>query len=174
MKLSVTLLVLGIIILLAACYITGWMDFEAQSQFIQPPADTCNNVLDVHIVQSNEALLHIARYGSYALPVLGVLVLVIAAIQSVKVGARTRRLITINIIAGILVTGLSSIITGWQHSTTTYTGILECNGQFVTFDTVPDVPLLDMLVVGMTLLLGLAIVGAGITQLIKARKTVNT
>ncbi len=171
MKLSVTQIVLGVLIIFAACYVTFWMLREASTQYelVMPhfPVDVTN----INVIQNNETLFNIAAYGSLALPILGVLVLVIGTIQSNKLNARTWQLIMVNITAGILVTALAFIIFRYGKQTFSFTAIIKGTDTLISMNDLLKSSLSMLLTTGATLLLGLAVVGVGIAQLVKSRKT---
>ena len=173
MKLSLTQIILGVLIIFAACYVTGWMIHEAPHQLTQPLPNIPKGMAIIETIQENEALFNLARYGSLALPVLGALVLVIGTIQSVKAGTRTWRLITINIIAGVLITALAFVIGTWGYPTIYYTATLEGSDTLIKISTLPVSDRDVALAIGVTLLLGLAVVGVSIAQIVKSQKTQN-
>ncbi len=172
MKLSVTQMALGILIIFAACYVTGWMIYKAPSQFRQPMPNDTGGVTYIDVTPKDEGLFNVSRYGSYALPVLGVLVLIIGAIQSVKAKARARRLIITNVIAGVLVVALAIIITRWGYPTEFHTAMGGGSDMILIINNNPVRSLLDVQSAsGAILAFGLAVCGCGIAQLVKSRKT---
>lgn len=174
MKLSITQIVLGILIILAAFYVTGWMIHEASSQYEPVIPNFPVDVTNISIIQNNETLFYIATYGSLALPILGVLVLVIGTVQSNKLNARIWQLITINITAGALIIALVLVIFGYGKHTFSATAIIKDTDTVISMDTLSVAFSLSMvLTIGAMLLLGLAVVGVGIAQLVKSRNTQN-
>jgi hypothetical protein len=172
MKLSITQIVLGILIIFGACYVIGWMIHEAPLQFKQPVPNDAGGVTYVDVVPENEALFNIARYGSYFLPVLGILVLIIATVQSARAGARTRSLMITNIIAGVLVAALALIITNGGYPTTFHAIMPAGSDTSLTILTNPGRSLLGVQSATYALfLLGLAVCGIGIAQYVKSLKT---
>jgi flagellar basal body-associated protein FliL len=172
MKLSITQIILGVLIIFAACYITGWMIHEAPHQFTQLVSNNTGGVTYINVVPEDERLFNVSRYGSYALPVLGVLVLIIGTIQSAKADARNRRLIIINIVAGFLIAALAFIITRWGYPTQFHTA--PGGGSNIIIFANPGRSLLGLQSAsGIMVAFGLAVLGVGIAQLIKARKTQN-
>ncbi len=171
MKLSVTVMVLGTLIVLTGCYVTFCMLRESSTEYelVMPvfPVDVTN----ISIIQNNETLFDIAAYGSLALPILGILVLVIGTIQSNKLNARTWQLIMVNIIAGLLVTALAFIIFRYGRQTFTFTAIIKGTDTLISMNDLLKSSLSMLLTTGATLLLGLAVVGVGVAQLVKSRKT---
>jgi hypothetical protein len=171
MKLPIAQTVFGILIVFGACYVTGWMIHEAPQQFSQPVPTDSGGITYINVVPADEALFNVSRYGSYALPVLGVLVLVISAIQSTKVTARTWKLTTVNIIAGILVAALAQIITRWGYPTEFHTAIGTGSDTILRININPGMSLLGVqLASGAIFTLGLAVLGCSIAQLVKSRK----
>jgi hypothetical protein len=171
MKLSATQIILGILIVFGACYVTGWMIHEAPQQFSQPVPTDSGGITYVDVVPADEALFNVSRYGSYALPVLGVLVLVISAIQSVKATARTWKFSIINIIDGALVAALALIIARWGYPMEFHTAIGTGSDTIMWINVNPGRSLLGVQSTsGAIFALGLAVLGCGIAQLVKSRK----
>lgn len=169
MKLSITQAILGVIIILNAVYITGWMIHESPSQLRQPMPDNNGGVTYVDVVPADESLFNVSRYGSYALPVLGVAALVIGVIQSVKADARKKSLFTIYVIAGLLIAVLAAIITRWGYPTEFHT--FPGGGSNTIIFTNPGRSLLGVQSAsGLMVAFGLAVLGCGITQLVLNRK----
>ncbi len=174
MKLSVTQAILGVLIIFAAVYVTGWMIHEAPSQYTQPLVTDAGKTTYIDVVPEDEGLFNVARYGSYALPVLGVLVLVIGTIQSVKAGARNRSLITVSIIAGLITAALAYIITMWGYPTTFHFTPPEGINMLGMILTNPGRSLIGVQSAsGIMTASGLAVLGVGIAQLVKSRKTLS-
>jgi len=171
MKLSATQIVLGILIVLIGCYVTFWMLREASTQYELVTPHFPVDVTNINVIQNNETLFNLAAYGSLALPILGVLILVIGVNQSNKLNARTWQLIIVNIIAGVLVTALAFIIFRYGKQTFTFTAIIKGTDTLIIMNDLLQSSLSMLLTTGATLLLGLAVVGVGIAQLIKTRKT---
>ena len=171
MKLSVTQVILGILIVLTACYVTFWMLREALTQYELVTPHFPVDVTNIHVIQNNETLFDVATYGSLALPILGVLVLVIGAIQANKLNARTWQLIMVNITAGILITALAFIIFRYGKQTFTFTATIAGTDTLISINDLLESSLSMLLTTGVTLLLGLGVVGVGIAQLAKSRKT---
>jgi hypothetical protein len=171
MKLSVTQIILGVLIIFAACYVTGWM-IHTPVPHTYPVTDNDGKVTYVDVIPEDEALYNVSLFGSYLLPVLGVLVLIISTIQTVRAGARTRSLMITNIIAGVLVAALALIITNGGYPTTFHAIMPAGSDTSLTIETNPGRSLLGVhLVTSATFLLGLAVCGIGITQYVKSLKT---
>lgn len=172
MKLSVTQAILGVLIIFAAVYVTGWMIHEAPSQYTQTLVTDDGKTTYIDVVPDNEGLFSVSRYGSYALPVFGVLVLIIGMLQSVKASARNRSLITVSIIAGALTAVLAYIITMWGYPTTFRFTPPEGINMLGIILTNPGRAFVGLqLASGLMVMLGLAMFGVGIAQLVKSRKT---
>jgi vacuolar-type H+-ATPase subunit I/STV1 len=106
--------------------------------------------------------------------VLGVLVLIIGLLQSVKVSARNRNLIMVSIIAGVLTAVLAYIITMWGFPTTFHFTPPEGINMLGTMFTNPGRAFVGLqLAGGLMVMLGLAMFGVGIAQLVKSIKTPN-
>jgi len=170
MKLSVTQAILGVLIILTACYITGWMIHEALSAYQQPISEPAGGITYVDVTPQNDGLFRAARCGSYALPVLGILVLTIGVIQTVKAETRTRRLFITNIIAGALIAALAVIITMWGYPTV-FHGAMDGGSNVIIFSNPGRSYIGVQSASGIMVAFGLAVLGVGIAQLVKSRKT---
>ena len=170
MKLSITQMALGVLIVFAACFITGWMIFEAPDQLQRPAPYLPSELTIINVIQENGILINIARYSSLALPILGVLILIISTFQSAIPKLRTWRIILINMIAGFLIFTLTLIIAIWGYPTITYIATYEGSDLLVKIFSFPNVPDYTMLIHLFLLPLGLAVFGIAIVQLIKSRK----
>lgn len=169
MKLSVTQVILSVLIILTGCYVTFWMLREASTQYELVTPHFPVDVTNINVIQNDETLFDIAAYGSLALPILGVLVLVIGTIQSNKSNARTWQLILVNITAGVLITALAFIIFSYGKQTFTFTATIKGTDTLISTNDLLESSLSGLLTAGAMLLLGLSVVGVGIAQLIKSR-----
>jgi hypothetical protein len=169
MKLSIAQVVLSILIILTACYVTGWMIHEALSAYQQPISEPAGGITYVDVTPQNDGLFRAARCGSYALPVLGILVLTISVIQTVKAEARTLRLFITNIVAGALIAALAIIITMWGYPTQ-FHGALGGGSNVIIFTNPGRSYIGVQSASGIMVALGLAVLGCGIVQLLKSRK----
>jgi hypothetical protein len=171
MKLSVTQVVLGIIIILAACYVTGWMIHKAPSQLTQTMIDNAGKTTYIDAIPENEAMFKIAMYGSYLLPVLGIFLVISGAVQAARGGKTIKSLAILCIISGVLVAGASIIITTWGYPTTFVTPHPDENNRLMMMFSNPGRSLVLIQAVSTFLLLpGLAAAGVGIAQLVKSKK----
>lgn len=172
MKLSVPQIVFSILIILASCYVTGWMIHEAPSLYRQPIPDPGGDVTYVDVTPEDETLFSISRYSSYVLPALGILVLIISTVQSVKAESRSRLLVIINIVAGVLIATSAFFITRWGYPTEFHTAIGTGSDTIMWINVNPGRSLLGLQAASGALIpLGLAVFGCGIFQLISLRKT---
>jgi hypothetical protein len=154
---------------------TGWMIFKAPSDLRLPVTDNSGKVTYVDVVPENEALFNVSRYGSYFLPILGVLILIIGAIQSVKVEARNRSLFITIIVAGMLIAALAFIITRWGYPTQFEAVIPASSDTLLKININPGRSLLGLESASSAIVaLGLAVLGCSIAQLVKSRKIANT
>lgn len=170
MKLSIPQAVFSVIVILAACYITGWMIHEAPSLYRQPIPDLAGNVTYISVIPEDEMFFNIARYSSLALPPLGMLVFIISTIQSVKTEMRSRSLVIINIVAGALIAAAAFFITRWGYPTQFHTAFGSGNNLVIFAN--PGRSLFGLQAASGALIpLGVAILGCSIFQLIPSRKT---
>jgi hypothetical protein len=158
MKLSITQIVLGILIVLTACYIVWWMIFGV-TELLNLKILNESGVMVTDYTPENEVLFTIARYASGLLLGLGLVVLVNGVLWK-KVENKTKLAIT-QIVAGALTVALSAFILIWGYS---FDFIIAVEGG----------PVLDLGrargLTFLTSLLGLAVLGVGIAQFINARK----
>ena len=172
MKLSTAQIILGALIVLAACYVTGWMIHKAPSELRQPNPDTSSTPRYLDVIPENYELFNIARYGSYLLPVAGMFLLVTGAVQNVTPEARKRSLTIANIIAGLLIAATAFIITSWGYPTTFHTVMPQGSNLTGLIFTNPGRSLIAVQSVSAVMvLLGLAALGVNIAQLFKSWKT---
>jgi len=170
-KRSIAQTALGVIIILAACYVTGWMIHKAPDQLTHPVLDNAGITTSIDVIPKDEALFNVARYGSYLLPVLGIFLVIAGTVQAARGRASIKSLAVSCIITGLLVAGASIIITTWGYPTSfvtphgapdrSYLRIFANYGRSLTFIRYLSVSLI---------LPGLAVVGVGIVQLVKSRK----
>jgi hypothetical protein len=154
MKLAITR-ILGGLIVLAGCYVAWWM-LSGVNELLSLTVDNGNGVTVQDFTPENGVLFGIARYASILLPGLGLLILA----GSLRPAKDPRRAATTNIAAGGLVFGISVFILIWGYAL-----------DFIVM--IEGGPILDMsqarLLTTLTALLGLAVSGVGIAQLVKAR-----
>ncbi len=169
MKLSITQIVLGILILLAACYIVGWMIFGAQTLLTMPVPDENDVMRNVNVIPEHEVLFTTARYASGLVFGLGLVVLLTGAFQN-RVESE-KKLAIMQIIAGVLITAVSIFITRWGYPLVFIVPMPEGSNllRSVNINPGPTMVFAIFLTV-LTFLLGLAVLGVGIAQFIKARK----
>jgi hypothetical protein len=169
MKLSVPQIIFSVLIILAACYVTGWMIHEAPSLYRQPIPDPAGEVTYVDVTPEDEMLFDISRYSSYALPPLGILALIISTVQAAKAEARSRLLVIINIVAGVLIAASAFFIITWGFPTQFHAAL--GGGNEITIFTNPGRSLFGVEgASGALIPLGVAVFGCGIFQLISSRK----
>jgi hypothetical protein len=170
MKLSITQIVLGVIIILAVCYITGWMIYKAPGELTHPVLDNAGKTTYVDAIPENEGMFKIAMYGSYLLPVIGIFLVIAGAVQAARGGVSIKSLAISTIIAGVIVAALGFIITTWGYPTTFMTTHPDENNRLMMMFSNPGRSLIFIQSVsGFLLLPGLAVAGVGIAQLVKSK-----
>jgi hypothetical protein len=170
MKLSVTQIALGVLIILAACYVTGWMIHKAPGQLTQPVIGDPGKTTYVDVIPKEEALFNIARYGSWLLPVTGIFLAIAGAVQAARERKTVKRLAISTITAGVIVAALGFIITTWGYPTTFMTAHHDANNRLMMIFSNPGRSLVWIQSVSAFLVLpGLAVAGVGIAQLVKSR-----
>ena len=169
MKLSITQTVLGALILLAAACIAGWMIFGAQSLLNMPVPDESGIMRDTEVFPKYEALFTAARYASGLLLGLGLVVILTGA--SRKTVENAKKLAIRQIVAGALITAASIFINIWGCPTVFIVPMPAGNNLSRFVSIYPGLPMTGaMYLTILTILLGMAVLGVGIAQLVKARK----
>jgi hypothetical protein len=162
-------MVLGVLILLAACYIVGWMIFGAQSLLTMPVPDESDVMRNTNVFPEHETLFAAARYASGLLFGLGLVVLLTGAFQ--KRGESGKKLAVTQITAGVLITAVPIFITRWGYPLVFIVPMPAGSNLLKSVNINPG-PLMvfAMLLTTLTFLLGLAVLGVGIAQFVKARR----
>jgi len=168
MKLSITQLILGVLIVFAACFIVGWMTYNAPDSLRQPQLDDTGTRTYIDVVPDHKALFDVSRYGSYLLPALGILLIITGAVQAARADTRTRNLAVATLAAGALTGALAYIITVYGFPTSFHS--IEPDAENLmhgTFINPGPSQIITQELTGVTTLLGLAVTGCGIAQLVK-------
>jgi hypothetical protein len=174
MKLAVTQVVLGIVIIIAALWVTGWMIYHDEGTFRNPVTGADGELSWVKMAPEHVNLYRIARYGSFALPVLGILLVISGTIQAVKRSAQ-RFPVILQITAGVLVAALAVFIPTWGFPTTYYSVDPGSGDQLLKMFSSSSREVIAAQYSAAALVLpGLAAVAVGIAQLVKLRKTTST
>lgn len=171
MKLAITQTVLGVLIVLAALYIVGWMIHGVPSLLRMPVPGESGIMSYTDGIPKHEALFNTARYASGLIPVFGLVVLVAGTVQAVQTGKRRTKLIVIQMISGALIATVSILIGGWGYPTQ-FTIPMPEGSEVLKQVFINPGPVL-IRVHGLTFLsflLGLAVLGVGIAQYWKARR----
>ncbi|MFA5309566.1 MAG: hypothetical protein WC370_08815 [Dehalococcoidales bacterium] len=172
MKLSVPQIVLGVLIVFACCYVTGWMIFRAPDQSIPTTFFTNETGRYFSLGPEHETLFNVSRYGSYLLPFLGVSLLIIGTVRVVKSGVFTRRFAAVDIIIGVVLAGLAVFIVCWGYPTTFLSkAVPGSDDQFITIIDPGRGMIGPQLATGAIILFSVIVLGAGITRLVKSRKS---
>jgi hypothetical protein len=170
MKLSITQVVFGVLIILAACYITGWTIYKAPGQLTQPVTGDAGKTIYIDVIPENEAMFNIASYGSWLLPVIGIFLVIAGTAQAARGGVSTRGLTIGVVIAGVIVAALGFIITTWGYPTTFMSAHPDENNRLMMVFSNPGRSLVFIQSVsGCLLLPGVAAAGIGVAQLVKSR-----
>jgi hypothetical protein len=168
MKLSIAQTALGVIIILAACYVTGWMALKAPDQLTHQVPAGDGKVSYVDAVPEDYTLFNIARYGAWLLPVIGVFLVIAGAAQAARGGMSYSGLAIPSIIAGALVVASGFIITNYGYPTTFHATHGAPDGSFLTIFANYGRSLTFIRYLSALLVLpGLAAAGVGIAQLVK-------
>lgn len=167
MKLSITQMVLGTLILLAACYIVGWMIFGTTSVFTMPRLEKSMVMEGTELSPENPMLFAMARYASGILFGLALMVLLVGAFQvSMHDG---KKLAITQIIGGVLITAIYFFINTWGYPTSFIVPMPA--GSRVGVYINPGPPMIYAIrLTNLSFLLGLAVLDVGIVQFVKARK----
>jgi hypothetical protein len=174
MKLSITQVILGAIIIIAACYVTGWALLKTPDQLRQPVVDNAGKTTYIDVVPEDEVLFNIARYGSYLLPAFGIFLVTAGTVSAARAGKTIKSPAIITIITGVIIAALGFIITTWGYPTTFMTSSPFENDRLMMVFSNPGRSLvLIHYVSALLLLIGLAAAGVGIAQLVKSKKPVT-
>ncbi len=170
MKLSITQTLLGILIIITACFIMAWMIFwTVPSQPTHLPS-VAGPERSVEAYPKYQTTYNIARYASGALLVLGIAVVII----SVRQAAKTKHpavLASVQLSAGLLVAVAAAFITARGYPLEFVTPLQEDNlVGMVNINPGPGMAVI-MLLTTLTVLFGLAVSGIGIAQLVKSKKS---
>jgi len=174
MKLSITQLILGVLIIFASCFVTGWMTYEAPELLRQPDIDEAGKITYVDVIPEHDVLFDISRYGSYLLPALGILLIISGAIQATRLNARTREMAVVVLVAGLVTAVLAYIIIAYGFPTS-FNAVDPENGNRIRhfLGLMTKERGLTQAAAVLTSLFGLAAAGCGIAQLVKERKTIT-
>jgi hypothetical protein len=174
MKLSVTQIVLGALIVFAACFIVGWMTYQAPNFLRQPWPDDTGKTTYIDVVPEHKAFFTISRYGSYFLPLLGIFLIITGTVKAVRAETPTRKSSIAIIIAGALVLVLAFVITTYGYPTSFHTVAPDANNLLQQTFFNPAKPLVyTQLLTAALVLPGLAVIGTGIIEIVKTRKKPN-
>lgn len=169
MKLSITRVVLGALIVLAACYIVGWMIFGVPSLLNMPVPDESGVMRNTDVFPEHEVLFTIARYASGLLLGLSLVVLLTGAFQQ-NVKSKKKLAIT-QIIAGVLIVAVSVFITRWGYPTVFVVPMPEGSNLTGSVNINPGpLNVYAVFLAMLSTLLGLAVLGVGVAQFVKAKK----
>jgi hypothetical protein len=174
MKLSITQIILGVLIVFAACFIVGWMTYQAPNFLRQPKPDDTGMKTYIDVVPEHKALFDFSRYGSYFIPAMGIFLIIAGTIKAIRAETRTRKLSIAIIIAGALVSGLAFLITVYGYPTSFNTLAPDANNLMLYISINPARTFIyTQSITAVLLLVGLAVIVIGIIELIKTRKKPN-
>ena len=117
MKLVILQMFLGVLIVLAACYIVGWMIFEVPHLLKMLLPDDSGALEYVDVVASNGVLFTVVRFASALVLGLGMVVLVAGVAQLTRAGEKIRKLAVVQIVSGSLIAVISFLIVIWGYPT---------------------------------------------------------
>jgi hypothetical protein len=169
MKLSIAQIILGVLLVLAACYIVGWMIFGVPSLLNMPVPDDGGVMKNAEVLPEHETLLAAARYASGLLFGLGLVVLLTGAFQ--KRGESGKKLAITQAVAGVLIAAIAIFITRWGYPTVFIVPMPAGSSLIGAVNINPGPPMVFALfLTGLTVVLGLAVLGVGIAQFVNARR----
>jgi TRAP-type C4-dicarboxylate transport system permease small subunit len=161
MKLPITQIILGALIVLATLYVLWWMVFGVTA-LLSDKVPIDSDTMVANYTPKHEVLFTITRYASGLLSGLGLAVIITGALW--KKTKNKKNLTITQTIAGVLIVAVSAFIFQWGY---TFEYIVAIEGG----------PVLDLArAMNLTLLvslLGLAVVGVSIAQLVNSKKTAN-
>ncbi len=174
MKFSITQVILGVLIVLAACYIVGWMIFGVPRLLNMSIPNESGIISYIDAIPEHEVLFTAARTVAGLVFALGMVVLIVGVVQTIRSEERNKKLAKTQIIAGILIVAASFFVSTWGYPTSFMLPTPEDSDMLkrVYINPGPEI----IRVHGLTILnsiLGLAVLGVGIAQLVKAGKMRN-
>ena len=161
MKLSITQMVLGILIVILACIVAHWMIFGINELFDDQYYNE-NHVLVQNYTPQNEALFAISRCASVLLVLLGLGVVITGALWR-KVENK-KKLAMAQIVAGSLIVILAAFIALWGIN---FNHLIAIKG-----GPVLAIPVMKNWTV-FNAIFGLAVLVLGIMQWVKSRKSLT-
>ena len=175
MKLSITQSIFGILIILTACYIVGWMIFGANELLNMPVPDEKNVMVHVGVTPVNENLFNYARYGSGLLLLLGITLLAVSIFQTARAGRYRNGPAITQLIIGVLVAGASVFITGWGYPLQFTLPGQEVNTVFQLINVNPGpTQVFATFLTMLSAVFGIAVIVMSIVQLVKSRQAADT
>jgi hypothetical protein len=173
MKLAITQVVLGIIIILAAFWVTGWMIHEAPGLFTQPLINDSGKTSWVDVVPENGVQFSIARYSSYALPFFGIFLVIAASVYAARGKPVKSSLAFTHVIIGLLTAAIAYFIISYGYPTSFRAVQPNEHGLLMLFESMYGgwTAVIRELSSAILFISGLAAVGVGIAQLVKSKKT---
>ena len=170
-KLSITQMALGVLIVLAACYIVGWMIFGVPSLLHTPVPDGNGAMTYTDVIPDNEALFTVARYASGLLFGFGLVVLVTGTIQVTQAGKRKTILAILQMISGVLITAGSYLILYRGYPTSFTVPMPEGSEVLRHIFINPGPPIIRaQSLTALIFVLSLLVVGVGMAQFVKAHR----
>ena len=174
MKLSITQVVLGVLIVLVTCYIVGWMIFGVPRLLNMSIPVESGIISYIDAIPEHEVLFTAARPVAGLVFALGMVVLVIGVVQSTRLEKRNKNLAKTQIIVGILIVAASFFVSTWGYPTSFTLPTPEGSDMLkrVYINPGPEIVRLRGLTI-LNSILGLVVLGVGIAQLVQAVKMRN-
>jgi hypothetical protein len=170
-KLAVTQTVLGLIITVFACIITGWMIFGAPSLLTMPVPDEGGANVMTTVVPQHEALFTAARYVSGLLLALGLAVLSLSFLQRPLAEGHRTGLAAVQMIFGVLIAAAAVFVSRWGYPLVFIIPMPESSNITGRVNILPAPQMTGVIfLTGISTLLGAGVLGVGIAQLVKSRR----
>jgi Na+/proline symporter len=171
MKLSMTQTILGVLIIITACFILAWMIFWTSPVERIPLNGGAGPGKSIEAHPQHETTYTVARYASGALLCLGIIVVFTSNRQAVNRAKRPVILASIQFSAGILAAATAAFITARGYPLYFVTPLQPESNTIGVLNINPGPgEAFLMLITTLTVLLGLAVAGIGIAQIIKSKK----
>ena len=170
MKLAIVPVILGVLVVLAACYVMGWMIFEVPHLLNMPLPNDSGDLEFVDVVASNGVLFTMVRFASALVLGLGMVVLVAGVARLTRAGEKIRKLAVVQIVSGSLIAIISFLIVIWGYPTQFDVPVSEGSeiARHIFINPGPEQMRVE-LVTALASVLGLSLLVCGIAQYLKTR-----
>lgn len=169
MKLTITQSILGIVVIIAACFILAWMIFWTSPSRTAEVRTAPGNEQSVEAYPKDQESYTIARYASGVLLLLGIFTVFTSTLQAAT--KHPTVLASIQLSVGTLIAVTAAFITARGYPLE-FVSPVQPDSYLVTVVNVNPGPgqAFIMILTSLAIVFGLAIVGVGIAQIIRSKK----